>query len=550
MAYAVGRTDAFWVVDLIDEDVYQVEAELAYVSDHAYWYIEKGLEPSEEALGRTVGAFEETIFQVVASRFGSRWRPDDGGEARITILNARLRGAVGYFNSSDLYPPEVYPYSNEREIVYMDLHALPLGSAAYLGALAHELQHAAHWAGDPDEESWVNEGLSEVAKGMAGYDLSFTGFFLSSPGTTLTTWPSHGASSLPHYGASGLFFEYLAQHYGGHDRLGGLVDRPEDGIEGVNAYLASLGYSETFRDVFRDWLATNYLDALRIDPYNYDDLEISIRPGRTMTEPSTVRTSSPQYAGEYIEVRLPEGDARLTFQGQSETRLLPADAFSGSHCWWGNRGDSIDSTLTKALDLTGVDSATLRFRAWYSIEEQWDYAYVEVSEDGGETWDILQGNHSSPENPLGLSFGHGYTGSSDGWLQESIDLTPYAGGSVLLRFEYVTDSAINEEGICIDDIAVPEIGFFDDAETEGVWTAAGFVRTDNRLPQGYTVQVVLLGDETSVVEMPVDGAGNGSLALQGFGESLGKAVVIIAPTAPRTTQPASWVLTVEHAEGL
>ena len=321
---------------------------------------------------------------------------------------------------------------------------------------------------------------------------------------------------------------------------------PEDGVEGVNAYLESLGFRETFHDVFRDWLAANYLDPLEVDPYYYDALDISIRPGRTVAEPGSIRSSSPQYAGEYIEVRLPEGDARLTFQGQPETPLLPTDPYSGTHCWWGNRGDSIDSTLTGALDLSQVDTATLRFRAWYNIEAQWDYAYVEVSRDGGETWAILEGSHSSPENPLGLSFGHGYTGRSGGWLQESIDLSPYAGDSVLLRFEYVTDSAIHEEGICIDDIAVPEIGFFDDAETDGAWTAEGFVRTDNRVAQGYIVQAILLGDETSVVEMPIDDAGSGALTLQGFGDRLGKAVVIIAPTAPKTTQPASWVLAVER----
>ena len=545
--YEVGRLDEFWVVDLVDEDVYRTQAELTHVSEHAYWYFERGLESSQEAIGRTARIFEDTVYPAVASRFGSRWRPGVGSAPRITILNARLRGAAGYFNSSDHYPAEVYPHSNEREMVYMDLGSLPLGSSAYLGALAHELQHAAHWAGDPGEESWVNEGLSEVAKGRAGYDFSFVGFFLSSPATTLTTWPSHGASSLPHYGASGLFFEYLAQRYGGHDKLGGLVDQPEDGVEGVNAYLESLGFQSTFQDVFRDWLAANYLDPLGVDPYYYDGLDISVRPGRTITESGSISISSPQYAGEYMEVRLPDGDARLTFQGQAETRLIPTDPYSGAHCWWGNRGDSIDSTLTAALDLTQVDKATLRFRAWYNIEAQWDYAYVEASQDGGETWAILEGGHSSPENPLGLSFGPGYTGSSGGWIQESIDLTPYAGSNVLLRFEYVTDSAINEDGICIDDIAVPEIGFFEDAETDGVWTAEGFVRTDNHVPQGYVVQVVLLGDETSVVEMPVDGNGNGSLTLRGFGGELGKAVVIIAPTAPRTTQPASYVLTVERA---
>ena len=126
-----------------------------------------------------------------------------------------------------------------------------------------------------------------------------------------------------------------------------------------------------------------------------------------------------------------------------------------------------------------------------------------------------------------------------------MDLTPYAGMEVLLRFEYVTDGALNEDGICIDDISIPEINYSDDAESEGLWDALGFVRTDNRVPQSYLVQVIELGDEITVREMPLDQDGSGSLVLQGFGAGLERAIVIIAPIAPKTTQLSSYVLSVE-----
>jgi hypothetical protein len=242
---------------------------------------------------------------------------------------------------------------------------------------------------------------------------------------------------------------------------------------------------------------------------------------------------------------LKEGDVRVSFQGQVEAPLLPVSAHSGSYCWWGNRGDSIDSALTAGFDLSRVSQATLSFWTWYAIEESWDYAYVEVSTDGGKTWDILKGSHASPENPVGLSFGPGYTGEREGWQEESVDLTPYAGKKVLLRFEYVTDDAINEDGICIDDISIPETGYFDDAESEGPWDALGFIRTDNRVPQSYLVQVIEMGDTITIRDMPLDRDGKGSLVLKGFGAGLERAVVIIAPIAPKTTQQASYVLSVE-----
>ena len=545
VSYEAGRKDVFWVADLVDMEMYQVEAELLYVSEHAYWYFEKGIEPREETLVSAAQTFEEVIYPVVTEAFGSEWTPGVDNDPHMSILHSPLQGAAGYYSASDEYPKEIYPFSNEREIFYMNTRSFNVGSTAYLGTLAHELQHAVHWASDAGEETWVNEGLSEVAKNLAGYGLSFIDYFIASPATALTTWPSSRGSTLPHYGAASLFLGYLAQHYGGYEDLSGLVARPEDGIEGVTAYVHSLGYEVTFQEVFRDWLVANYMDSHEIGVYFYDGLNVEVGVAATMQEHGQRSGTVPQYAGEYIELRLKEGDVRVSFQGQAEAPLLPVSAHSGSYCWWGNRGDSIDSTLTAGFDLSQVSQATLSFWVWYAIEESWDYAYVEVSTDGGETWDILEGNLASPENPMGLSFGPGYTGQSGGWQQDSVDLTPYAGMELLLRFEYVTDDALNEDGICIDDISIPEIEYLDDAESAGLWDAQGFARTDNRVPQSYLVQVIELGDEITVQEMPLDQDGNGSLILQGFGAGLERAIVIIAPIAPKTTQPSSYVLSIE-----
>ena len=52
------------------------------------------------------------------------------------------------------------------------------------------------------------------------------------------------------------------------------------------------------------------------------------------------------------------------------------------------------------------------------------------------------------------------------WIDETVDLTPFAGRDVLVRFEYVTDQGFNLRGALVDDVAIPEIGFLDDAETD------------------------------------------------------------------------------------
>ncbi|GIT58344.1 MAG: hypothetical protein Ct9H300mP19_02920 [Dehalococcoidia bacterium] len=40
------------------------------------------------------------------------------------------------------------------------------------------------------------------------------------------------------------------------------------------------------------------------------------------------------------------------------------------------------------------------------------------------------------------SYGPGLTGNSMGWVQDSVDISSYAGQEILIRFEYITDDAI------------------------------------------------------------------------------------------------------------
>jgi len=181
-----------------------------------------------------------------------------------------------------------------------------------------------------------------------------------------------------------------------------------------------------------------------------------------------------------------------------------------------------------------------------------DYAYVTASADGGRTWDILTGSHTSQENPLGNSYGPGYTGTSGGgnepqWGEETVDLSPYAGKQALLRFEYITDEAVNTDGFAIDDIQVPEAGFSDDAEQETGWDARGFVRTGNQIPQPYLVQVIEIeaSGAMTVRAMDLDASQRGSLTVCCFGQKVERAIVAVSGMAPVTTQPAPFRLTVK-----
>ncbi|MBI2873228.1 MAG: immune inhibitor A [Chloroflexi bacterium] len=538
----------FWVVDVGAVGVYQVPATLQYVSRRAYWYVEDARVVPSKTLEDAARRFDEEVYPQVIAVFGSKTRAGFDG-APITILLSRLNGAAGFNSSADRYPTWVYPYSNGQPTLYVDHQVAPVGSNAFFGVLAHEFQHLVHGDEDPSEDTWINEGLSELASALAGFTSPrLASLFLESP-RSLVLWPESAGATAPYYGGAYLFVSYLYTHYGGADGIRALVQRPENGIRGVDAYLAERGYGKTFRDVFADWTVANYLDAPS-GPYSYAALTSPAPPGRVVREFGAVTGDIPQYAAEYVALRLPQGDAEVTFSGTAALPLLPVAPYSGQACWWGNRGDSMDSTLTRSVDLSGLQRATLSFRLWYGIERHWDYAYVEVSTDGGTTWNILAGPTSSTENPVANAFGPGYTGTSADWVNEAIDLTPYAGRKVLLRFEYVTDDSVNGDGVCIDDISIPEAGFFDDAETGGDWAAQGFLRVGGSgVVQRYAVRVIerLKDGGFSVLPVALDSQNQGRTVIRGFGTQLNEATVMIAALAPKTAQTAAYSLQVQPA---
>jgi hypothetical protein len=98
--------------------------------------------------------------------------------------------------------------------------------------------------------------------------------------------------------------------------------------------------------------------------------------------------------------------------------LLPADPYSGEYAFWSNKGDESNMTLTREFDFSNVSGPIeLSFQTWYDIETDWDYVYVEVSENG-ENWEILTTPSGTGTDPSGNSYGWGYTGVTDGLKEE------------------------------------------------------------------------------------------------------------------------------------
>ncbi|MGM0830666.1 MAG: immune inhibitor A domain-containing protein [Bacillota bacterium] len=160
---------------------------------------------------------------------------------------------------------------------------------------------------------------------------------------------------------------------------------------------------------------------------------------------------------------------------------------SGSHEYWGGQADEMDTNMVTDVDLTGKSSAELTFDAWYDIEAQWDFGFVQVSTDDGSSWKSL-GNENTRDDvvaegyPTILDSMPGFTGTSDGWEPQSFDLSEYAGQEIQLRFRYATDWGTTHTGFFADNIKVVADGetvVEDGAEsTTTPFTLNGFERFD------------------------------------------------------------------------
>ena len=543
--YKLGDEIEFWVGNVDTMEQHRITAVLRYITPHLYVWVEKGLDYDQDALARSAENFERRIYPTNRAFFGSEWSPGVDNDPHLHILHTtgkRMGSTVaGYYSSADEYSHLANPYSNEKEMFYISLSGMTPGTDFYDGVLAHEFQHMIHWANDRNEDTWVNEGCSELAAYLNGYDPGgFEWLFLLSPDVQLTTW-EEAAAAAPHYGGSYLFMSYFLGRFG-EDAMRRVIAQPANGIAGFDVVLADYGL--TFEDVFADWLIANYLDDKPNTErrYNYPNHSFGSAAIDITHDSYPVRRESAvrQYAADYVELS-GSGDLVIEFKGSTEARLVPADAYSGNYAWWANRGDDSDATLTRPFDLPAGKRATMHVWMWYDIEKDWDYAYVEASTDGGKTWDILPGPSTTTANPNGNSFGAAYTGASGGWIEETFDLGPYAGQRVLLRFEYVTDDAVNRAGWLIDDISIPEIGYHNNFEAgPGDWQSSGFIYSDNRVSQRYLVQLIVMGDEPRVVRMPLDEEQRGRLELRGLGREFDTAVLVIAAMAPVTTEVAAY----------
>jgi len=96
--------------------------------------------------------------------------------------------------------------------------------------------------------------------------------------------------------------------------------------------------------------------------------------------------------------------------------------------------------LATPIDFSAAAAADLTFWHRYATEEDYDFCYVEVSDDNGATW-----NQVGPK----------YHGNSYGFQEVTLPLNDYVGtAGFKVRFRFTSDTYVTEDGWYVDDVTI------------------------------------------------------------------------------------------------
>jgi immune inhibitor A len=556
-SYSVGDKEKFWIVNSDTNEHSQIDTTLRYITPHSYFWVEDGTPVDETEMQTLMDTFEEKIYPTDREFFGSEANPGVDGDPHIYVLYANSIGhnIAGYFSSSDSYNPLVKEFSNGHE-TYVLGTSQDLGDPYTYATLAHEFVHMIQNASDRNDVSWMNEGFAEVGSFLNGY---YSGgadwLYVQNPDIQLNTWVDNASPDFSaHYGQSFLYLAYFLDRFG-EEASKALTNNPENDLTSVDATLAELNITDpqtgtviTADDVFMDWAVTLHLMDKAVGDGRYSYNNYPSAPRAEAAEPisscpQSVNSTVNQYGIDYYTITC-EGDYTIHFKGSTVVGLLPTDPNSANYTVWSNRGDESDMTITREFDFSGVSGPiTMSFAAWYDIETDYDYAYLEASTDG-ETWEILTTPSGTGEDPTGQNYGWAYNSQTNSWITEEVDLSQFAGQKVQLRFEYITDAALNGEGFLLDDVRIDAINYQEDFEVgDGGWEGAGFVRVENVLPQTYRLALITKGDTTTVTHIQLNPDQTVDIPLSlNAGE---EAVLVVAGTTRFTRLPAAYQIDIE-----
>jgi immune inhibitor A len=362
-------------------------------------------------------------------------------------LNAAVEGGLDLseFDQYDLYDLDGDGNQNEPDGLVdhlMVLHA-GVGQEAGGGALGND----AIWS-----HRWVLDGVYAVDNTTA--EVGYWGGKMAAFDYTIE--PEDGAVGVfaHEFGHDlGLPDEYDTQYTGQGEPVASWSIMSGGSWNGAVAGTEPTSFSPQNKEYFQKIMGGNWANITEVD---YEDID---KNGVTAIIDQSVTKSK---NNGIVKVNLPK---------KKVEGIKPA---FGEKYYYSTKGDDLHTALeTPVFDLTAATEATFDYKAWYEVEFDYDYVFVNaVTEDGTEVeLDVIGDNNTAG----------GMESSQGQWEDKSYDLSQFAGQKVQLVFEYVTDGGLAPEGFAMDNLSLTvdgEVAFADDAEGTEQVALDGFISTN------------------------------------------------------------------------
>jgi hypothetical protein len=448
----------------------------------------------------------------------------------------------------------------------------------YEATFAHEFQHLMESYADPDGEAlWIDEGMADWAQTLTGFatpaaPISSVFFdshiqcflgFLEQPGAnnpipaencgpenSLTVWgdqTDNEVEILADYGAAYSMMEFLVDRYG-NDAMTFLHNEDTDGFDALTKLLTKEGSTDSALGTVHDWLLATAVDKWLDDGATLHgstkDLEVSTLNASIdwANDDDYMTPGAPPNGADFVLARDGAGAGvgaaaitKIDFDGADVLPPHPVEwtvdpaGHDGDAALYSGSGDNLDRAIIDQVDVPSGTDAKLTFDTLYNTEPLYDYAFVQVSTDNGETWHSLTNENTTTQadtgppisdNLPGLN-GNSGTGSAAKWTKETFDLSAYAGQTVLLSFRYMTDGGVSNPGWWIDNVKVGPTAISDGNDLAD-WQSRTQVNPIE--VEGFTVQLVSWTNDGTGVWVGVLplGAGHvGSLTGQALKDIIG-----------------------------
>ncbi len=243
------------------------------------------------------------LFDFMTGRFGDT--PDIDGDDKIVVLVADMGDYAygtlgdlvveGLFDPIDQAAPDVQPYSNYLDVIYVDSD--PHDPATAQEGMAQAMTGLIQYNYDTDEDDWVTTGLQHFGAYVAGYKSVDGGFSLVNGNSLMMG--DEGLSA--EYGQLFTLMEYLYEHYFGEGasvQMSAVLQDTANGTDGLDNSLIAVGASG-FDDVFVDYsIAVHFDDSTGLNEglYGFENVDVSVS---TSTYPWGTTSGTSPYPGNF-----------------------------------------------------------------------------------------------------------------------------------------------------------------------------------------------------------------------------------------------------------